>query len=467
MPQRLSMSSAHKLILSPLGLFFRTTIFERVKTAALVREFRIGRVSAAAMVTVGGSVDEFLAEVGVSEPIPEATQSKIEFALDEYALYWAEREEVDDRWEEAFWSGTGFSNDQLVALEEERRIKSERAVRPSDLFCFLATCNFIPTVKFNISPPNEVFANYSSILHDPDSIYAEPPDVPQVEVSAKILGPSGNEYFIRFPSPSSFTNDMVYARVYEPEDAIGDIPTFIYGSGMGMLYDQISYWPEEEYMGRFLSQWGCRVILIESPWHGRRTPRGYYSGEYYIATSPVGQFQLFSAQVQETAILIKWARSIGASAVGVGGISMGGFVAEHVAGRCGTWSEAARPDLVFLGASCDHIDEVGMKTELNDSLGLIYALWQKGWRDEDLALLRMLLNPPPVPGMAPDRIIAALGRRDRVIPYELSCAMLRRWKVPDENIVIWNTGHFGVMLNMARSTKVQNIILQKLRLYTR
>ena len=469
MPQRLNTSSTHKLLLSPVGLLIQKMKFERVKAATLQREFRIGRMSAAAMATIGGSVDEFLDEVGVTEPLPDNVRFQIEFALEEYALLWAEREEVNDRWEEAFWSGKwDYSfNDQLVALEDERRLKSERVVRPHDLFGFLANQIFIPTVKYAVPTPDEVFSEYSALLHDPDSIYTEPPDMPPVEVSSRVLGPSGYEYFIRFPSPSPFTRDTVYARVYEPEDMQHAMPTFIYSSGLAMLYDQISYWPEEEYMGRFLSARGCRVILLESPWHGRRTPPGYYSGEYYIAAAPVSQFQLYSAQVQEIAILIKLAHSLGSSAVGVGGVSMGGIVTEHVAGRCGAWSEDARPELVFLGASCDHVDEVAVRTELNKSYGLIDALRQKDWRDDDLKLLHMLLDPPPVPAVAPDRIITVLGRRDKVIPYEMSLNMLRRWKVPDENIVVWNTGHFGVLLNLTRGSRIQNIILQKLHRYIR
>ena len=469
MPQRLNTSPTHKLILSPVGLFIRLMAYERVRTAALQREFRLGRIAAAAMTTIGGGVDEFLKEAGIFGPISEELYPQIEFALEEYALLWGEREEVDERWNDAFWSGglDRYSNDQLVALEEERRIKSERAIRPVDLFGSIAKWCFIPMVKYCIPSPKEVFAEYSCLLRDPDSIYAEPPQMPSIDTSARILGPSGYEYFARFPSPSSFMNDTVYARVYEPENTCGETPTFIYATGLGMPYDQISYWPEEEYIGRFFSARGCRVILIESPWHGRRTPRGYYSGEYFMASAPVGQFQLYSAQVQETVIFIKWARSIGSSLVGVGGISLGGMVTEHIAGRCGAWSESARPDLVFLAASCDHIDKVAVWTELNNCIGLLQALQHSGWRSEDLSLLRTLLDPLPMPAIASDRIFAALGRNDNVVPFRFSRDMLRRWGVPDENVVVWNTGHFGVMLNMARSARVQNMILQNLLHHTR
>ncbi|NOK59010.1 MAG: Fermentation-respiration switch protein FrsA, has esterase activity, DUF1100 family [Chloroflexi bacterium AL-W] len=55
---------------------------------------------------------------------------------------------------------------------------------------------------------------------------------------------------------------MVYARVIEPESYTGAIPTFIYGSGLGMPYDFIPYWPEEDYMTWPLARRGCRTILM-------------------------------------------------------------------------------------------------------------------------------------------------------------------------------------------------------------
>jgi hypothetical protein len=117
--------------------------------------------------------------------------------------------------------------------------------------------------------------------------------------------------------------DTVYARVFEPEECSGSVPTLIYGGGLALAYDQIRYWPAKDYIGRPLAAEGCRVILVESPWHGRRMPPGYFSGEPYLAHAPVSLFQLYSAQAQETAILVDWVRSLGSPTVAVGGISLG------------------------------------------------------------------------------------------------------------------------------------------------
>ncbi|KUG20709.1 hypothetical protein ASZ90_009553 [hydrocarbon metagenome] len=393
-------------------------------------------------------------------------RQRIRTALDLYAHAQDERREAQRRWNDAFWregEAAPPPRADLVALETERRAASERCVKPTAMFGFLADEEFVPPVKFRLPGPEEVFSRWKDVLADPEALYAAPETMPDVEASQRVPGPSGPEYIVRFRSPSRFTGDTAYARIYEPEKASGGLPTLIYGGGFGMMYDQLTYWPEEEYMGRYLAARGYRVILIESPWHGRRTLPGYYSGEPYLANAPAGLFQLYSAQVQETAVLIQWARSIGAPVVGVGGMSLGGTVAQQVAGRCGSWPDSMKPDMVFLGASSSHLDQVVLHDELSHALGLDRAIRAAGWTEENLADLTPVLDPPQRPGIPPEKIFAFLGLQDTYIPYRRSREMLRDWDVPEENIVSWDTGHFGILVRIIRTSEFQERIMQAMR----
>ncbi|MBI1926436.1 alpha/beta hydrolase family protein [Candidatus Poribacteria bacterium] len=426
-------------------------------------EFKIGRVGAAASVTLGGSVDDFLRELGVPTNMVRNMKEHLEVALAQYAHACRERNDVIQRWESVFWSKGAkntFTHKDLVALEIERRVKSERCVKPVNIFYFLAKAPFIPMVKFHVPSPVEVNARWAHEIANPNLLYGAPDVMPDVETLRKILGPSGLEYIIRFKSLSRFANDVAYARVYEPENASDNIPTLIYGCGLAMAYDQVTYWPEEEYIARCLSARGYRVILMESPWHGRRAVPGYYGSELYFAAVPVSLFLLHAAQVQETAVTIQWARSSGASVVAVGGISLGGVVAQQVAGWCGTWPELMRPDIVFLGATCNRIDQVVLNGELSQSLGVNKAIRAAGWTEAGLENLRIVLDPPSKPGIPPDRILGVLGCWDTAMPYQFAMEMLREWEIPDENITTWQVSHFGFVSRLFRTMDFQNLIMQ-------
>ena len=298
------------------------------------------------------------------------------------------------------------------------------------------------------------------MLADPSPIFAAPPTVPQIEQSRARSGPAGPESLLRFPSPSRYPHDIVYAHVYEPADAPSPLPTFIYGCGLAERYDQERVWPAEEFIGRRLAARGYRAVLIESPWHGRRTPPGFFSGEPYLAGAPATLFQLYSAQCQEIAALIHWARSLDAPVVGVGGGSLGAIVAQQVAGRCRAWPPALRPDVLFLAATAHHIDEVYRDGGLSIDLGLRDAIQAGGWDADTLRSLRPLLDPPSPPAIDPDHIVAVLGRRDTYMPYALGRQLLHEWRVPDRNVLTWDVGHFGVFVNLLRGHDAQDQLIQ-------
>jgi hypothetical protein len=460
MTERLHTPWTHKLITSPIGILLDTRLFEWIKDRSLPREFRLARAGAAAAATVGSGPDAFLDVLGVApDDLGDSARERLPEALANFEEDWQARADAIDAWDSAFWNGADVSADERVAREEARRDASERCVTPSGTLGFLAREDAVPPVKCDVPAPAATFDAWTDALADPATLYAAPSALPPVETSRSVPGPAGPEYLVRFDSPSPLMHDTVCARVFEPEGADdAALPTFIYGSGLGMAYDQIRYWPEEDYMGRPLAAKGYRVVLIESPWHGRRMAPGRFSGEPYLATAPVGLFTLYAAQAQETARLIAWAREHGAPVVGVGGVSLGGIVAQHVAGWSVNWPETQRPDVVFLGASSTHIDEVVLQSTITKTLGVDAAVRAAGWAPEDLRRLRPLLDPPATLGLPPERVVAVLGRRDQYVPYRWAREMLDGWGVPAANIVTWDMDHFGVLVRLYRETDAQELI---------
>ncbi|WP_458184992.1 alpha/beta hydrolase family protein [Haladaptatus sp. NG-WS-4] len=222
-----------------------------------------------------------------------------------------------------------------------------------------------------------------------------------------------------------------------------------------MMYDQLSYWPEEEYVGRSLAPSGFRVVLPESPWHGRRESPGHYSGEPYLRSMPVTLFQLYAAQAQEIAVLTGWAREQGAPTVGVGGVSLGGIVTLFVAGHSDEWPDRYRPDAAFPVAMSAKMDELVLGSSMVALLDGIDALRDAGWDTNRLRELAPLLRPPETPGVDPENVYPFGGLRDGMTDYESASELFDRWGVPASNRTVWDCGHFGTLLRVIRKDDYQ------------
>lgn len=451
---------------------------EAQQRGRVLGDFRVARAAAAAAVTLDVGVDAFLAAAGVAADIaevgvtagvpagvPAADRARLQDALAAYADLWRRWQSLEQRWQVAFWdpaAANAFTDTDRAALDRDRRDAAQQCLVARRLFGFLAKAPYLPPVRFHTPSPAEVAQQHADVLADPAPIFAAPTAFPAIERSRARSGPAGPEYLLRFPSPSRYPRDTVYAHVYEPADASPPLPIFIYGCGLAERYDQERVWPAEEFIGRRLADRGYRAVLIESPWHGRRTPPGFFSGEPYLAGAPATLFQLYSAQCQEIAVLIHWARSLDAPIVGVGGGSLGAIVAQQVAGRCRAWPPALRPDILFLAATAHHIDEVYRDGGMSIDLGLRDAIQAGGWNADTLRSLRPLLDPPSPPAVDPDRIVAVLGRRDTYMPYALGRQLLHEWRVPPANLLTWDVGHFGVFVNLLRRHDAQDLLIQKM-----
>ncbi|MBB4265098.1 alpha/beta hydrolase family protein [Roseospira visakhapatnamensis] len=447
-PDRLSVSMMHRVLSGPLSRVFMSRWFDRVRMSVVPREFRAARASAVA--AAQPDVDAFLTELGLDGDRASRLRPRARRAMAVLARRHADLAETQRRWDDVFWGHATADMATRVALDRERRRRSQDARKPAWLFRFLGNEPSVAVCPFEVPPPRETLAAVSPWLDDPDGVYAAPAATPPTEISAEVLGPAGPESLIRFASPSPFMDDRVTARVYGPEGGGAGAPTFIYASGFGMMYDLIAYWPEEDYVARRLAARGIRVILPESPWHGRRAPPGCFSGQSYLARAPLSLVKLYAAQACETAHLVAWARARGSARVGVGGFSLGGLVTQQIASRCRLWPEAMRPDMAFIGAGSTHIDQVVTRGDISRLLGLTDAVTRAGWTDADLRALRPVLDPGPEPGVDPDAILAFLGTEDQSTPYGQAKRMLDDWRVPVANRMVFEAGHIALYARIIR-----------------
>ncbi len=195
---------------------------------------------------------------------------------------------------------------------------------------------------------------------------------------------------------------------------------------------------------------GIRVIEIESPWHGRRTAPGAYSGEPFFARAPLGSIDLLTAQAREIAVVIDWCRRQGPGKVGIGGASLGALAAQLVATQARHWPKRLRPDMLGLITFCDRVHALPFESALARKIGLSKAMGEAGWTLEKCAAFREFTDPIGKPVVAPENIVAVLGTEDEITPYEAGRAQIERWGLPAENVFVRKSGHFSTPLGLMR-----------------
>ena len=289
----------------------------------------------------------------------------------------------------------------------------------------------VPAARLHLAPPSPA----------EDAIPCGPADCePDIIVSKAVPTPNGVDYWLRFASPSPRIGDLVTARVHEPRGA-SNPPTIIFGHGVCVDFDHWLGLIDESVS---LVRQGFRVIRPEAPWHGRRTPRGYFAGERTIGTFPTGIVDAMGAAVAEWAVLARWARANSSGPLAFGGSSLGAMTAQLAA-------VAAKPDALFLVTHTGDMSAVVLDGALSTMWVDPKAVAALGWTPE-LARARLsCLDAPEACPVAPDRVVSILGRRDTVLPYASGRDQLRRWGVPEANIFAWDRGHFTVPATLIRS----------------
>ena len=144
-------STMHRILASPIGRPLASGVFNDLKMAMLPREFRMARARAVAF--QHREPEAFLSALGVD---PEARRGLIEpatKALAELALRRAALHSVQGAWQRAIWEDLRIDPSDLVALEEERRLLSERVIKPGLLFRFVWNEPSVSPTAYSVPSP--------------------------------------------------------------------------------------------------------------------------------------------------------------------------------------------------------------------------------------------------------------------------------------------------------------------------
>lgn len=422
--------------------------FDHVSLWALVHYFfPLSRMWAAATCS-SGVPERFLAQIEIDPR--KVNVDQLQAALLQVEAAQTTAVAVEERWDAAFFGPDTRTDQELVSLETARLNQRHKLNSLRKEFRFLRRH---PIAVQRASPPgkDEVKAAYGRYLADRAPLFAAPDPMPEVEVSRRVPGNVGTDYWLRFRSPQPRLDDLVYARVHEPE-GVTNPPTLVFGHGICVDFD---HWRGLIDEVDELCRMGVRVIRHEAPFHGRRRPAGRYPGEKIVATTPMGPLDSFSGSVREWSVLLDWARRTSDGPVAVGGSSLGALTSLLCADVARTWPAHIRPQALLLVTHSGHQQDALVNGALAQVWKARDALQKAGWSPEETYDYIRLLDPswddPPV--VDPGNIISILGKYDHVTPYQSGIEILDAWGVPDKNRFVWKRGHFSVPMTMIRDNR--------------
>ncbi len=423
--------------------------------------FPLSRAWAAAL-EAGGDLQRFNDQLGTGFP----DSGRLRSALARTAQADRTYHERQTPWEEQFFGKAAVSESELVRLEIERQSASKhRMMCRKD---FLPWRRKFPRLHWAVPRKEDVEQHHGERLAHPASAF-EVPALPEFEVSKDLNGAWDakapyRQYWLRFPSLASGEESAVmaspgekgkaWAKVYEPEQGGEGAPCLIFLHGIGMETD---LWGELADPVNALTKQGFRIIRPEAPWHAHRRLRGRFGGEPAIAQGPLGFIELFHAWVTEVAQLIEWARNNGSSQVAVGGLSLGALTAQLVATQAGNWRPEQRPDHLLLITTSEDLLDIALHGSMARLLEMPKHFAAAGWTERELARWTPLLEPHGDPVMEASRIVVLLGQADDLTPVRGGESLLKRWKIPENNVFRRNQGHFSASLGLYRD----NAVLQR------
>jgi len=440
---RHDLNAAQRIMASPVGEVLARPWLDKLILVSLKRLFfPFSRLWAAAR-AANGDVEAF-AEAG---PLTRDIRNrrKLRRALRIFERERANINSVEFFWRENFFGPRDVPEQHLSSLEEARLHARSRFNATRRHFRYLRHW-LATTVYPSFATPQEFEETYGVEGEAFEELFAPPEIMPEVHRSRSVATASGRDYWIRFKSPAPHLGDDVFARVHEPA-GVENPPTLIFGHGICVEFD---HWRNLVDPIAMMPRWGIRVIRPEGPWHGRRVPDGYYGGEMFLSRAPMGEFDYFTAQHREWAVLTDWARRTSSGPVAFGGSSLGAQSAQMASIRARGWPKHLQPDALFLMTHCEHVGDVATDSDLSDIWGLHEPLAKLGWRKEMQKDWLAKLDPPGAPVMPPERIVSVLGRQDRVTHYASGQRLQEKWGLPDENRFSWPCGHFTVPLRLGR-----------------
>ncbi len=253
---------------------------------------------------------------------------------------------------------------------------------------------------------------------DPDEFYAPTYEVPDIPFRRTLRLPFLDIHDGAFRSAldSPFPeNNTVYAKHFRVSRNGAGGPTILMIHGWKM--DDYAYF--DWWCWRFAA-WGLNSMLIDMPYHIRRTPKGSFSGQLLLTEDTLWNLATLRQSFADTQLAANWLRAQGAGPLGTFGVSYGAFIAGIYACR------ADNSDFAILGMPPMDTVDVLKKTELGEQ-------WRKIDARGGVSMLSDPLVPPIFnlsaarPRVPNSNIFIAMGIYDKLVEPDSIHETARLW----------------------------------------
>ena len=403
--------------------------------------FPLSRLWAAAR-AAEGDVDRFIEAVPLEQP-GRSQRKTIASALRQFERARLKAFSIEQLWRYYFFGADPVAEERLPIIEEMRldfRTDYNLARKK-----FIALRRLVKTsVSMNPPTPEDVAKRFGEAGEKLPAYFDLPEQFPEVEVSRSIPANHGKDYWLRFTSPSQQMDDLVYARVHEPQ-GVDNPATLIFGHGMSVEFDHYHQLLDEVTQ---LTRLGIRVIRPEAPWHGRRVLPGHYGGEQFLSNLPNSIFDFVAAQHKEWPTIINWCRQNSSGPVAIGGSSLGAQSAKAIAMNAVDWPVHLQPDALLAITHSQHMYEAALEGVLSDIWNLGDAMRAAGWHQDTEKEWLERIDPARAACVEGKNIISVNGTEDNVTPIKTALTQMDAWNVPAENRFSYKRGHFSIPLGM-------------------
>ncbi|MAE93775.1 MAG: hypothetical protein CL910_03865 [Deltaproteobacteria bacterium] len=275
------------------------------------------------------------------------------------------------------------------------------------------------------------------ILADPSRAHPHPPALEKFRLTRERVPRLGSIEQLRFESEYVARDPEIrdaYASIASNQTAVahlfrhGDRPrptlVCIHGYGMGRIGLDAWQWDIDTWHRGL----GLDLAMPVLPLHGPRAP-GRRSGAGFLDGHPLQTNAAFGQAIWELRRLIGWLRQQGAPAVGVTGMSLGGYTTALLA-SLEQGLACAIPTIPAVSLSellAQDLSEEALRARERE--GLDAALWEKAWAPHAPLGHR--------PRVAPEARLIVGARADRICPPAQTHALWKHW---DEPSLHWTPG---------------------------
>jgi len=274
----------------------------------------------------------------------------------------------------------------------------------------------------------------------------ESPEFIPAEVQAASVQFSGaNRLRFETPCPSAFAvNNTVYGRLYRCAERWQELPTVLLLHGWN---DAINHHFRFPCVARQCNRHGFNAATLEAPFHFQRRPRQLGAWGDFLCPDMLRTAEAARQAVAETRSFAAWLRQQGCPAVGLMGVSLGGWLAGLTVCR------DARFSCAVLLVPVARLDRLVEEAAFCHSLRLALNGQPAGANKLNLVEGR--------PAISKENILLIEAVHDLFVPAETMEELWRAWDCPD----IWRRrhGHISVLAAPGLNGKIIRWMAPRLR----